>query len=119
MGTELLDAVMTFGVRWRLGAPLASSTACCQIGCRSRGNQACGRALDVLGDHAAVCKYGGYKTTRHSRIVRLLRAILRESGATVVGREVEVPGWRRADGTRARLDVAFAVDGATCHVDVT
>eukprot|EP00973_Karenia_brevis_P075864 10540526-Karenia_brevis.AAC.1 len=29
-----------------------------------------------------------------------------------------VPGWRQADGTQARLDVAYLVDGSTKHVDV-
>ena len=55
-----------------------------------------------MGDHAAPCKCGGYKTICHSRLVTVLRAILRESGAAVDPREVTVPGWRRHDG----LDVA-------------
>ena len=48
-----------------------------------------------------------------------LRGVLRESGAVVPAREVEVPGWQRADGTRARLDVAFAWAGRECYADVT
>eukprot|EP00973_Karenia_brevis_P022938 3158983-Karenia_brevis.AAC.1 len=75
--------------------------------------------VDAQGNHAMVCKFGGFKTVRHSRLVRLLRAILRESGASVAPREVVVPAWRRADGTNARLDVAFTVNGERKFVDVT
>ena len=71
------------------------------------------------GDHAAVCKCGGYKTIRHSQIVTTLRRILRESGATVAPRVMPVLGWRRADGTGARLDVAYWADGVRHFVDVT
>ena len=66
-----------------------------------------------------MCKYGGFKTARHSLLVQQLRQILRESGAIVAPREVEVPAWRRTDGSTARMDVAFLVDGARTHVDVT
>ena len=66
-----------------------------------------------------MCKYGGFKTYPHSRLVHELRALLRESGASVPAREVEVPGWRCADGTRARLDVAFAWAGRERYADVT
>ena len=75
--------------------------------------------MDSRGDHAAVCKCGGYKTIRHSRIVTALRRILRESGAAVAPTEVPVHGWRRADGTGARLDVAYWADGIRHYVDVT
>ena len=44
---------------------------------------------------------------------------MRESGAAVQDREVEVAAWQRADGTRARLDVAYQVEGASKYVDVT
>jgi len=44
---------------------------------------------------------------------------LRESGAAVQDREVEVAAWQRADGTGARLDVAYQVEGASKYVDVT
>ena len=72
-----------------------------------------------MGYHAAVCKYGGFKTTRHSHLVLRLRTILRESGASELPREVEVLGWRRQDGTRPRLDVAFTAGGSREYVDVT
>ena len=75
--------------------------------------------VDSRGDHAAVCKCGGYKTIRHSRIVAMLRRILRESSAAVAPTEVPVHGWRRADGTGARLDVAYWADGVRHYVDVT
>ena len=48
-----------------------------------------------------------FKPLRHSRLVRLLRLILRESGASVSRKGLEVPAWRQADGTRGRLDVAM------------
>ena len=67
--------------------------------------------MESPGDHPAVCKCGGYKTIRHSRIVATLRRILRESGAAVAPTEVPVHGWRRDDGTGARLDVAYWADG--------
>ena len=73
----------------------------------------------LIGDHLAVCKCGGYKTIRHSQLVHTLRSILRESGASVAPREVEVAAWQRADGRRARLDVSFAVDGHRTFVDLT
>ena len=106
-GAELLDGVLNFGVRWRLGTDIVAADNRCCIGCRSRGYAPCGAALDIKGGHVAVCKFGGYKTTRHSQLVRLLRSLLRESGAAVQDREVEVAAWQRADGTRAWLDVAY------------
>ena len=51
--------------------------------------------------------------------MHVLRSILRESAASVVGREVEVAGWLRQDGTKARLDVSFAAAGHRTFVDVT
>ncbi|CAE8603708.1 unnamed protein product, partial [Polarella glacialis] len=118
-GTELLDGVLQFSLRWRLGAASSTAGLRCQIGCHARNGEPCGALVDRLGDHVAVCKYGGYKTIRRSRLVRLLRTILRESGASVSGREVEVPAWQRPDGARARLDIAFVVDGARTFVDLT
>ena len=91
----------------------------CQIRNAARGGQPCGALVDTLGDHAVVCKCGGYKTTRHSRIVWTLRDILRESGAIVSPGEVPVAAWRRADGTGARLDIAFWAGGDRRYVDVT
>jgi len=49
----------------------------------------------------------------------MLRRILRESGAAVAPTKVPVHGWRRADGTGARLDVAYWADGVRHFVDVT
>ena len=66
-----------------------------------------------------MCKYGSFKTIRHSRLVKQLRAILRESGAVVSPREVEVPAWRQQTGQTARLDVAFVAGGVRTYVDVT
>ena len=117
--TELPDGPFSWGVQWRLGLVIAEAGARCQIGCQRRGEQPCGAEVDSRGDHAAVCKCGGYKTIRHSRIVTKLRQILRESGAAVAPTEVPVHGWRRADGTGARLDVAFWADGVRHFVDVT
>ena len=65
------------------------------------------------------CKCGGFKTFRHSRVVTSLRDILRESGAAVHPCEVAVPAWRKADGTGARLDVAYWTGGQQHYVDVT
>ena len=65
-----------------------------------------------------MCKYGGLKTLRHSRLVAALRAILREAGATVSPQEEIVHAWRRADGKEARLDVVFSFDGCRRYVDV-
>ena len=48
-----------------------------------------------------------------------LRAILRESGAIVSPREVPVEGWRRPDGTGARLDISFWAGGDRQYVDLT
>eukprot|EP00973_Karenia_brevis_P095641 12428321-Karenia_brevis.AAC.1 len=69
---------MQFAIRWRLGAQMASPGCTCCIVCQSRAS-VCGASVDVLGNQAVVCKYGGYKTIRHSRLVHLLRSILRES----------------------------------------
>ena len=118
-GTELPDGPFCFGARWRLGPDTAEEGSRCQIGCQRRQGQPCGAEVDSRGDHAAVCKCGGYKTIRHSRIVTTLRGILRESGAAVAPTEVPVHGWRRADGTGARLDVAYWADGMRHYVDVT
>ena len=118
-GTSLSDGAFAFAIGWRLGAALSEEGATCNIGCLRRLGEPCGAPVDPLGDHLAVCKYGGYKTIRHSQLVHVLRSILRESGATVAGREVEVPAWQRADGTRARLDITFAVEGRRSYVDVT
>ena len=114
-GTELLDGTLRHGLSWRLGLPTTSPGLTCSIGCIRR----CGAPLDPLGEHPAVCKYGGFKTTRHSLLVQQLRSILRESFAIVSPREVEVPAWRRADGLTARIDVAFLADGTRTFVDVT
>ena len=65
------------------------------------------------------CKYGGHKTIFHSRLVLSLRNILRESGAAVVGREVPVSAWRRADGTGARLDISYSTGGVASYIDLT
>ena len=51
--------------------------------------------------------------------MRLLRAVLKESGASVSSKEVEAPGWRKADGTRARLDISYLAKGGRHYVDVT
>ena len=51
--------------------------------------------------------------------MQTLRAILRESGAIVSPSEVSVEGWRRADGTGARLDISFWAGGDRRFVDVT
>ena len=117
--TELFDGPFSFGARWRFGLDTSEVGSRCQIGCQRRGGQPCGAAVDSRGDHAAICKCGGYKTIRHSRIVATLRRILRESGAAVSPTEVPVHGWRRADGTGARLDVAYWADGSRHYVDVT
>ena len=69
--------------------------------------------------HAAVCRCGGHKILRHSRIVACLRGILRESGAVVAPREVVVPAWRGADGTEARLEVSYTALGVRRFADVT
>ena len=116
--TELFDGAFCHAVRWRLGVPTTSAGQTCHIRCQASGGR-CAQPLDPLGHHAVVCKYGGFKTFRHSRLVHELRGVLRESGAVVPAREVEVPGWQRADGTRARLDVAFAWAGRECYADVT
>ena len=86
---------------------------------RNAGTVASAKKIDSLGDHAALRKYGVCKTTRHSRLVQVLRAIFRESGAAVASKEVQVPGWLRADGTKARLDVSVQADGIRAYVDVT
>ena len=90
----------------------------CQIRCHRRGGR-CGETLDQKGNHSAICKFGGHKTIRHSRLVLSLRDILRESGAAVFSREVSVPAWRRADGTGARLDIAYTTGGVSSYVDLT
>eukprot|EP00973_Karenia_brevis_P025932 3578193-Karenia_brevis.AAC.1 len=81
-GTELLDGALAFALRWRLGSATVARGTHCQISCHARRGAVCGATLDSFGDHAAVCKYGGYKTIRHSRLVRVLRAILLESGSS-------------------------------------
>ena len=116
--TELLDGVFSFALRWRLGSLVRAEGARCQIGRQGRGG-VCGAIVDCMLDHVALCKYGGFKTIRHSLLVQVLRAILRESGAAVANKEVEVSGWRRADGTKARLGVSFLADGIRSYVDVT
>ena len=118
-GTELLDGAMQHSLAWRLGLPTTSPEQTCSIGCLRRHGEPCGAHLDELGEHPVVCKYGGFKTTRHSLLVQQLRGILRESFAIVSPREVEVPAWRRADGLTARMDIAFLVDGCRSYVDVT
>ena len=105
-------------VQWRLGAQTTEAGRTCQVQRVGSGGH-CGAALDTAGHHAAVCKFGGFKTTRHSWLVQCLRTVLREAGATVAPREVEVPGWQRADGTRARLDVRCAWAGRPHYIDVT
>ena len=99
--------------------PTALPGSRCQIGCRAHGGRPCGQHVDLLGDHAAVCKCGGYKIIRHSRLVCTVRSILRESGATVSPTEVPVAGWRRSDGSGARLDIGFWAGGDRQFVDVT
>jgi hypothetical protein len=116
--TEMLDGVFSHSCAWRLGLHTTSPGSTCQIQCHRRGGK-CGEALDPKGNHYATCKFGGHKTLRHSRLVLSLRGILRESGAAVYGREVPVEAWRRADGTGARLDIAYTSGGVTSYVDVT
>ena len=115
--TEVTDGAFAFAVKWRLGLPL-SSVSCCQVWNRSRGC-VCGAVLDEFGHHSAVCKCGGFKVFRHSRLVAVLRSLLRESGAVVEPGEVVVPAWRRPDGKQARLDVVATVEGVRQYFDVT
>ena len=61
---------------------------------------------------------GGYKTLLHSRIVAVLRGILRDSGAVVPDREVFVHAWGKSQGEAARLEVEFTVAGVRRYVDV-
>ena len=52
-------------------------------------------------------------------MVARLRAILREAGALVAPKEVEVPAWRTPEGRAARLEVSYLLDGARHYADVT
>ena len=117
-GTELPDAVFTHAVRWRLGLPVCAANLFC---CRTYSKDSCRRcgcALDRLGDHLVCCGVGGHKILLHSRIVAVLRGILRDSGALVPEREVFVAGWGTAAGEAARLEVEFTVAGVRRFVDV-
>ena len=75
--------------------------------------------MDARGVHVAICKCGGLKILRHSRLVGCVRGVLRESGATVSPVEVRVPGWTNSRGEEARLEVAYVVDGFRRYADVT
>ena len=116
--TELADGAFAFGIRWRLGLPTTSPGLTCRVPCRARG-RLCGAPLDSLSDHAAICRCGGYKILRHSRIVACLRGLLRESGARVEPTEVSVAAWRAANGTDARLEVCYTASGVRRFADVT
>ena len=61
---------------------------------------------------------GRDKILLHSRIVAVVRGILRDSGAHVPEREVYVAGWGTSSGEAARLEVQFTVVGARRFVDV-
>ena len=61
---------------------------------------------------------GGYKTLLHSRVVAVLRGILRDSGAVVPDREVSVLAWGTKPGEAARLEIEFTVAGVRRFVDV-
>ena len=113
------DGVFAVDLRWRLGLDVCQEGLQCEVACQARSGVACGAMLDRKGYHIAVCKCGGLKTYRHSRVVAAVRGILRESRATVHPCEVSVPAWRRADGTGARLDISFRTGGQQHYVDVT
>ena len=118
VGTELLDAAFLHGVRWRLGLQTCATNLFCARCYSSNLRKCCGKPLDYLGDHLLCCNVGGYKTYLHSRVVAVVRGILRDSGASVPDREVEVLPWGKGPGQAARLEVEYTVAGARRHVDV-
>ena len=118
--TELMDGAYSFALSWRLGLRCFPEDLVCRVA-RTSARRAgrCGEVLDNVGDHAAVCRCGGLKIYRHSRLVNIVRAILRESGAAVAPTETMVPAWRNSRGQSARLEISYVVMGARHHVDVT
>ena len=117
-GTELADAVFTHAVRWRLGLPVCAADLFCCRTYSGDSRRQCGCSLDRLGDHLVCCGVGGFKTFLHSRVVAVLRSVLRDSGALVPNREVFVAGWGTASGEAARLEIEFTVTGVRRYVDV-
>ena len=117
-GTELVDAVFTHAVRWRLGLPVCAKDLFCQRFYSQGRRRQCRCALDRFGDHLVCCGVGGHKILLHSRIVAVLRGILRDSGAVVPDREVQVLAWGTRPGEAARLEIEFTVAGVRRFVDV-
>ena len=105
-------------MRWRLGLPTCVAGSRCKVW-NKRRQRPCGEGLDAAGDHVVACRCGGHKTFRHSRLVCLLRSILRESGASVEPTEVPVRAWHDVDGADGRLDVAATIRGQRVFYDVT
>ena len=117
-GTEVPDGAFVHAVKWRLALRVcASDLFCRRTYARDRQRQ-CGCVLDEFGDHLVCCGVGGHKTFLHSRIVAVLRGILRDSGAHVPDREVYVAGWGGPSGEAARLEVEYTVAGARRFADV-
>ena len=116
--TGVSDGAWQFAVRGRLGLPTCVAGSRCKVW-NKRRQRPCGEGLDAAGDHVVACRCGGHKTFRHSRLVCLLRSILRESGASVEPTEVPVRAWHDVDGADGRLDVAATIRGQRVFYDVT
>ena len=117
-GTEVLDGAFCHAVRWRLGLPVClPDCRCCRFYAKTAGRR-CGQLLDELGDHLVCCSVGGHKTFLHSRLVSVVRGLLRDSGAWVPDREVMVLPWGQKPGEAARLEIEYVVAGVRRHVDV-
>ena len=117
-GMELLDAVFVHAVRWRLGLQTCAPHLFCSRWYSKDSRRRCCQPLDRVGDHLVCCNVGGFKTYLHSRVVAVLRGILRDSGASVPDREVEVLAWGKQPGQAARLEIEFLVEGVRRYVDV-
>ena len=90
-GTRLANSTLTITVGVRLSLPVAVSGLC-----------ACGAELDMIGEHALVCRNGAVKRARHTEVNARIRQALQEASFPSV---LEPPGMTRTNGKQT--------DGAT------
>lgn len=62
----------------------------------TEGVKACGRTLDVLGDHSITCKVGGGPVRLHHCVARVLGSLAKEAGL-LPEHEVAVPELLRGE----------------------
>ena len=95
--SRLPDALVLFGVRWRLGLPLPRGTVV--------GRCICGHSQpDPYGRHAGNCRWGGGRQLHHDYIATTLRLILAEAEARPFPKEVMLRSLWPLSGTKLPLN---------------